>query len=119
MYGRGGASGVAYAASKAALIAVTKAIAHEGAPHITANAILPGPTAREHPSERDGEVKIVEGTEPNALGYTNPATSWLGRFPLHRITSLFIFLLILRPLCKETSSSSSEQVLAQWSTGHP
>ena len=80
VYGRGGASGIAYAASKAALVAVTKGIAHEGAPHITANAILPGPTAREHPSERDGPVEVVEGTEPNALGYNNPATSWLGRY---------------------------------------
>ena len=65
VYGRGGASGIAYAASKAALIAVTKGIAHEGAPHVTANCILPGPTSTDHPNDREEPVEVVEGTEPN------------------------------------------------------
>ena len=41
VYGTGGGSFATYAASKAALIAMTKGIAHEGAPYVTANAILP------------------------------------------------------------------------------
>ena len=65
VYGRGGASGIAYAASKAALIAVPNGIAHEGAPHVTANCILPGPTSTDHPNDREEPVEVVEGTEPN------------------------------------------------------
>ena len=41
VYGTGGGSFATYAASKAAMIAMTKGIAHEGAPYVTANAILP------------------------------------------------------------------------------
>ena len=38
---------------------------------MTANAILPGPTDREHPSEREGApVEVMEPTEPNALGFS-------------------------------------------------
>lgn len=82
VYGRGGASGVAYAASKAALIALTKGIAHEGAPYVTANVIAPGPTDTRHPAAREQEspAAVVPGTKLNALGYTDPATSWLGKF---------------------------------------
>eukprot|EP01051_Picozoa_sp_SAG22_P019507 SAG22_NODE_3626_length_1607_cov_2.303714_2_plen_143_part_00 len=82
-YGRGGASGIAYAASKAALIGLTKGIAHDGSPYVTANCIAPGPTDTRHPAERErqeGPATVVEGTEENALGYTNPATSWIGKY---------------------------------------
>ena len=47
MTGRGGASFATYGASKAGLIALTKGIAHEGAPYITANAIRPALTLME------------------------------------------------------------------------
>ena len=43
---------VPYATSKGALITLTKGIAHEGAPWITANAICPGGTSRKIASER-------------------------------------------------------------------
>eukprot|EP01048_Picozoa_sp_COSAG05_P021853 COSAG05_NODE_4157_length_1649_cov_1.983871_1_plen_236_part_00 len=36
--------GAAYAASKAAIVGLTKGIAHEGAPWVTANVVSPGPT---------------------------------------------------------------------------
>ena len=52
VYGRGGGSFATYGASKAALIALTKGIAHEGAPFVTANAICPGPTVRELAEDR-------------------------------------------------------------------
>lgn len=82
VYGRGGASGIAYAASKAALIALTKGIAHEGAPYVTSNVIAPGPTDSRHPAERErtAPTTVIEGTKLNALGYTDPATNWLGKF---------------------------------------
>jgi 3-oxoacyl-[acyl-carrier protein] reductase len=58
----------------------TKGIAHEGSPHVTANCIAPGPTSTEHPDDRDdSKFEVQEGAAPNALGYTDPATSWLGR----------------------------------------
>jgi len=46
---------VTYATSKAALIALTKGIAREGAPYITANAICPGATSRQIAEERGEE----------------------------------------------------------------
>ena len=51
-FGKGGASFATYGASKAGLIALTKGIAHEGAPYITANAIVPGGTNRQTADER-------------------------------------------------------------------
>ena len=51
-FGKGGASFATYGASKAGLIAFTKGIAHEGAPYITANAIVPGGTNRQTADER-------------------------------------------------------------------
>ena len=56
-YGTGGGSFSTYAASKAALIALTKGIAHEGAPYVTANTILPC-VIQKH-QELD-EEKIIE-----------------------------------------------------------
>ena len=72
VYGRGGASGVTYAASKAALIALTKGIAHEGAPYVTANAILPGPTNRQLAEERTKPIQIQENQPVNWLGIPTP-----------------------------------------------
>ena len=69
VYGRGGGSFATYAASKAALIALTKGIAHEGAPYVTANAICPGPT----PDRRLAE----ERTEPTHI-QEDGQLSWLG-----------------------------------------
>ena len=68
-YGRGGGSFATYAASKAAMIALTKGIAHEGAPYVTANAICPGPT-KKLPVEADEEepVEIQEDGPLNWLG---------------------------------------------------
>ena len=43
---------VPYATSKGALVTLTRGIAHEGAPYITANAISPGGTSRMIASER-------------------------------------------------------------------
>ena len=43
---------VTYATSKGALNTLTKGIAHEGAPYITANAICPGGTSRKIAEER-------------------------------------------------------------------
>ena len=68
VYGRGGSSGATYAAAKAALIAMTKGIAHEGAPFVTANTILPGPTNRLLAEDRTEPIEIEED-EPRA---------WLG-----------------------------------------
>lgn len=67
-YGRGGASGVIYAASKAALIAVTKCIAHEGGPYITANVICPGPTDRHPEHDRREPIKVDETRQRIWLG---------------------------------------------------
>ena len=70
------ASFATYAASKAGLIALTKGIAHEGAPYITANAICPGGTSREIASERGEEW-------PPPLSFEE--RRWLGRrVPLNR-----------------------------------
>jgi len=68
VYGRGGGSFSVYAASKAALIALTKAIAHEGAPYITANAICPGATDRRLLEERTEPILIQEDEKLNWLG---------------------------------------------------
>ena len=61
-----------YAASKAALIALTKGIAHEGAPYVTANAILPGPTNRQLAEERTKPIQIQENEPVNWLGIPIP-----------------------------------------------
>ena len=75
--GKGGASFATYGASKAGLIALTKGIAHEGAPYVTANAIVPGGTNRQTADER-GE----EWPPPPA----HDDKFWLGwRVPLNRI----------------------------------
>lgn len=74
--GKGGASFATYGASKAGLIALTKGIAHEGAPYVTANAIVPGGTNRKTADER-GE----EWPPPPA----HDDKFWLGwRVPLNR-----------------------------------
>jgi 3-oxoacyl-[acyl-carrier protein] reductase len=69
VYGtRGGENtggGATYAAAKAALIALTKGIAHEGSPYVTANVVVPGPTipearpnrAEDPPVSEDGSVR--------------------------------------------------------------
>ena len=68
VYGHGGGSFSAYAASKAALIALTKSIAFEGAPYVTANAICPGPTDRRLAEERTEPIRIQEDKQLNWLG---------------------------------------------------
>ena len=69
MYGRGGGSFATYAASKAALIALTKGIAHEGAPFVTANTICPCPIPKGQVAEEiDADVKIEEDRQLNWLG---------------------------------------------------
>ena len=68
VYGRGGGSFATYGASKAALIALTKGIAHEGRPFVTANAICPGPTDRRLAEERTEPVRIHEDQDFNWLG---------------------------------------------------
>ncbi|MCH2597658.1 MAG: SDR family NAD(P)-dependent oxidoreductase [Pirellulales bacterium] len=68
VYGRGGGSFATYAASKAALIALTKGIAHEGAPFVTANAICPGPPARELAEDSSPAVSIQEDEPLDWLG---------------------------------------------------
>jgi 3-oxoacyl-[acyl-carrier protein] reductase len=68
VYGRGGGSFATYGASKAALIALTKGIAHEGAPFVTANAICPGPTVRELAEDRTEPIQIQEEQPMNWLG---------------------------------------------------
>ena len=68
VYGRGGGSFATYAASKAALIALTKGIAHEGKPYVTANAICPGSTDRRLPEERTEPVRIREDKQLEFLG---------------------------------------------------
>lgn len=67
-YGRGGASGVIYAASKAALIAAIKCVAHEGGPYVTANAVCPGPTDRRPAHDRKDPVEVDETRKLNWLG---------------------------------------------------
>ncbi len=68
VYGRGGGSFATYAASKAALIALTKGIAHEGAPYVTANSICPGPTSRELAEDRQTPIQILSDQPRNWLG---------------------------------------------------
>ena len=78
MTGRGGASFVTYGASKAGLIALTKGIAHEGAPYITANAICPAMTLKEIAVER-GDPWPPPPPEGES------SVSWLGiSVPLNR-----------------------------------
>ena len=65
VYGtRGGdnvGGGATYAASKAALIAYTKGIAHEGSPFVTANVVVPGPTNSEPRHNRaEPDPPVVE-----------------------------------------------------------
>ena len=71
VYGRSGASFATYAASKAALIALTKNIAHKGAPFVTANAIRPGPTDWCLAEERDEPVRIEGNKQLDWLGILN------------------------------------------------
>ena len=52
VFGTAMGSKVTYGTSKAALLGLTKGIALEGAPYVTANAICPGGTAKEIASER-------------------------------------------------------------------
>ena len=59
VYGNGAASFSTYAASKAALIALTKGIAHEGAPYVTANSICPGPTNRQLEADRTEPIEML------------------------------------------------------------
>ena len=68
VYGRGGGSFATYAAAKAALIALTKGIAHEGAPYVTANSICPGPTSRELAEDRTTPIQIQPDQPRNWLG---------------------------------------------------
>ena len=68
VYGRGGGSGVIYVASKAALIAVTKCIAHEGGPYVTANVVCPGPTDRRPEHVRRDPAEVDETRQLNWLG---------------------------------------------------
>ena len=69
MYGRGGGSFATYAASKAALIALTKGIAHEGAPFVTANTICPCPVPKGQVAEEiDVDVQIDEDRQLDWLG---------------------------------------------------
>ncbi len=68
VYGRGGGSFATYGASKAALIALTKGIAHEGRPFVTANAICPGPTDRRLAEERTEPIIIHKDQDFNWLG---------------------------------------------------
>ena len=70
VYGTGGGSFATYAASKAALIAMTKGIAHEGAPYVTANAILPCMIRkyRDVEEERTEPIRIDEDQELRWLG---------------------------------------------------
>ena len=74
--GKGGGSFATYGTSKAGLIAFTKGIAHEGAPFITANCIVPGPTNRATVDERGGEWPPTPSMDEK---------SWLGwKIPLNR-----------------------------------
>ena len=85
MYGtRGGdnvGGGATYAAAKAALIAFTKGIAHEGSPYITANVVCPGPTNPDPRHLREPDPPIAEDGSANWLGETSlrPLADGLGR----------------------------------------
>lgn len=72
VYGtRGGdnaGGGATYAASKAALIAFTKGIAHEGSPHVTANVVVPGPTNPEPAHNRTEDPAVAEDGSVRWLG---------------------------------------------------
>ena len=68
--GTASAAFVPYGTSKAALIALAKGIAHEGAPYITANAVCPGGTYRQTSEERG-----VEWPPPISFDEKR----WLGR----------------------------------------
>ena len=60
-----------YAAAKAALIAFTKGIAHEGSPYITANVVCPGPTNPDPRHLREPDPPIAEDGSANWLGETS------------------------------------------------
>ena len=68
VYGHAATAFAPYAASKAALIALTKGIAHEGKPYVTANAICPGSTDRRLPEERTEPILIREDKQFDWLG---------------------------------------------------
>ena len=72
VYGtRGGENtggGATYAAAKAALIALTKGIAHEGSPYVTANIVVPGPTNPEPRSNRVEDPPVAEDGSVRWLG---------------------------------------------------
>ena len=68
VYGQGGGSFATYAAAKVALIALTKGIAHEGAPYVTAKSICPGPTGRELAEDRITPIQIQPDQPRNWLG---------------------------------------------------
>ena len=68
VYGRGGGSFATYGASKAAMIALTKGIAHEGGPYVTANAICPGPTNKDLAEDRTKPIAIQEDEPQSWLG---------------------------------------------------
>ena len=67
-YGTGGGSFTTYAASKAALIALTKGIAHEGAPYVTANTILPNSIKKYPELAEERTIEIEEGKKMDWLG---------------------------------------------------
>ena len=71
--GIGGSSFSTYAASKAGLVGLTKGIAHEGAPYVTANAIVPCIIRKETTEDR-GEAWPPEPTQDDTfyLGWRVP-----------------------------------------------
>jgi 3-oxoacyl-[acyl-carrier protein] reductase len=66
--GENAGGGATYAAAKAALIAFTKGIAHEGSPFITANVVVPGPTNPEPRESRDDDPVVAEDGSVRWLG---------------------------------------------------
>ena len=68
LYGTGGGSFTTYAASKAALIALTKGIAHEGAPFVTANTILPCSIKKYRELAEERTIRIEESQKIDWLG---------------------------------------------------
>ena len=68
VYGRGGGSFATYDEAKSALMALTKGIAHEDAPYVTANSICPGPTSRELAEDRTTPIQIQPDQPRNWLG---------------------------------------------------
>ena len=64
--GIGGSSFSTYAASKTSLVGLTKGIAHEGAPYVTANAIVPCIIRKETAEDR-GEAWPPEPMQDDTL----------------------------------------------------